>query len=493
MLQEGAELLNPQLRQFSELPLWMNANAERLEGRKVLMYCTGGVRCERASALLKGMGPGFQDVSQLEGGIQRYIERFVDGGFFRGKNFVFDERVTVPPPTPEPNNMVGACLLCHTSCDSYRPRIRCGACRLLILVCPDCEARDPEQLQQVECELCRGRREACQPVKPAKGGQRQVPISKKLRILCLHGFRQDARLMKDSLARFQREVADLVHLEFADAPHTLPFLYRPTSEQGGEKELPQIDLNRPRRAWLVQPSQAALTPADKERWIPAEGEISGDQYKRQTAGWPQTWEYLQNILHAQEPFDGILGFSQGAAVAAAVCATLQQQRSTCCCVGENGELKHPEPVSPSTRLKNIQPAEQSLGTGERELAACNLARGDSADAGEPAIVCPSGCRGAAGVYPCPRFVILASGFLSRAPETIAVQESIAKVNIPSLHVYVQEGGVRKDRQIPWSESKALEAWFGDKCKAAVQHSRGHFMPADKNSQIGYRKFLQAFL
>jgi len=66
-LQEGVELVDPQLRQFSELPLWMKANAERLEGRKVLMYCTGGVRCERASALLKGMGPGYQNVSQLEG------------------------------------------------------------------------------------------------------------------------------------------------------------------------------------------------------------------------------------------------------------------------------------------------------------------------------------------------------------------------------------------------------------------------------------------
>ncbi len=68
LAQEGVELLDPQLRQFSELPQWMRANAQRLEGRKVLMYCTGGVRCERASALLKTMGPGFQDVCQLTGG-----------------------------------------------------------------------------------------------------------------------------------------------------------------------------------------------------------------------------------------------------------------------------------------------------------------------------------------------------------------------------------------------------------------------------------------
>ena len=65
--QKGMELLDPQLRQFSDLPRWVKANAERLEGRKVLMYCTGGVRCERASAMLKSLGPGFQDVCQLKG------------------------------------------------------------------------------------------------------------------------------------------------------------------------------------------------------------------------------------------------------------------------------------------------------------------------------------------------------------------------------------------------------------------------------------------
>jgi len=74
------------------------------------------------------------------GGIQRYIERFVDGGFFGGKNFVFDERVAVPPPAAPVDNVVGTCLLCHAACDSYRPRMRCAVCRLLVLICPKCEA-----------------------------------------------------------------------------------------------------------------------------------------------------------------------------------------------------------------------------------------------------------------------------------------------------------------------------------------------------------------
>ena len=66
-LQEGAKLLDPRLRHFSELPGWLQANADALAGRRVMMYCTGGVRCESATALLQSMGPEFQDVVQLQG------------------------------------------------------------------------------------------------------------------------------------------------------------------------------------------------------------------------------------------------------------------------------------------------------------------------------------------------------------------------------------------------------------------------------------------
>lgn len=59
--------MDPQLRQFSELPDWVMANADRLKDKKVMMYCTGGVRCETASAFVKSLGPGFQDVYQLQG------------------------------------------------------------------------------------------------------------------------------------------------------------------------------------------------------------------------------------------------------------------------------------------------------------------------------------------------------------------------------------------------------------------------------------------
>lgn len=65
----------------------------QLKGKEVLMYCTGGVRCERASALLQSeIGNEINGCFQLQGGVEKYLQEFPDGGFWRGKNFVFDKR-----------------------------------------------------------------------------------------------------------------------------------------------------------------------------------------------------------------------------------------------------------------------------------------------------------------------------------------------------------------------------------------------------------------
>ncbi len=74
------------------------------------------------------------------GGIQQYMEAFPDGGFFVGKNFVFDERVTVAGGSQQ---VVGACCLCAAPYDAYEPRSRCSHCRMLVLVCPACALQVP--------------------------------------------------------------------------------------------------------------------------------------------------------------------------------------------------------------------------------------------------------------------------------------------------------------------------------------------------------------
>ncbi|MFM7341177.1 MAG: rhodanese-related sulfurtransferase [Betaproteobacteria bacterium] len=97
---EGA--INPRTRSFSELPQWLAQQvqpggllAER-SGRKpkVAMFCTGGIRCEKSTALLRTMG--FEEVYHLQGGILKYLETVpVERSAWRGECFVFDERVSV--------------------------------------------------------------------------------------------------------------------------------------------------------------------------------------------------------------------------------------------------------------------------------------------------------------------------------------------------------------------------------------------------------------
>ncbi|XP_057811549.1 rhodanese-like domain-containing protein 6 [Salvia miltiorrhiza] len=139
--------LDPAIRQYSDLPSWIDDNSEQLWGNNILMYCTGGIRCEMASAYIRSKGAGFENVFQLYGGIQRYMEQFPDGGFFKGKNFVFDHRVSVGSLDPI---MLGTCLLCGVSFDNYTSRCRCTHCRMLVLVCDHCR----EINRSYVCELC---------------------------------------------------------------------------------------------------------------------------------------------------------------------------------------------------------------------------------------------------------------------------------------------------------------------------------------------------
>ncbi len=93
---EGA--LNPRTHSFTELPEWvrqMSEPGQPLAGKpKVAMFCTGGIRCEKSTALLRAQG--FDEVYHLEGGILKYLETVPEGeSRWQGQCFVFDERVSV--------------------------------------------------------------------------------------------------------------------------------------------------------------------------------------------------------------------------------------------------------------------------------------------------------------------------------------------------------------------------------------------------------------
>lgn len=99
-----------------------------------MIILKGGVRCERASSYM--ISKGISDVSQLSGGIHAYQESYPNGGFFRGKNFVFDPRITVS--SLENEEVIGTCCVCLCLFDDYSRQYRCSRCRVLILVCERC-------------------------------------------------------------------------------------------------------------------------------------------------------------------------------------------------------------------------------------------------------------------------------------------------------------------------------------------------------------------
>ncbi len=104
--------------QFSEFPDWLNSpEAEALCDRQIVAYCTGGVRCERATGLLKARGFGDAGCWQLSNGIEGYLREYaVEKSFFLGSNFVFDERCTVKGGS---GIVVGRCIVCNRHEDDY--------------------------------------------------------------------------------------------------------------------------------------------------------------------------------------------------------------------------------------------------------------------------------------------------------------------------------------------------------------------------------------
>jgi len=87
--------IRPEISTFRELPMWIKQHKEMLKGKKILTYCTGGVRCEKFSGWLKK--EGYEDVGQLHGGIVTYgKDSHVKGALWDGNCYVFDQRLSVP-------------------------------------------------------------------------------------------------------------------------------------------------------------------------------------------------------------------------------------------------------------------------------------------------------------------------------------------------------------------------------------------------------------
>ena len=116
-------------RDFNKAAMQM----KKLKDKKIITYCTGGVRCEKASALLKENG--FKNVFQLHDGILNYVEQF-PGTYFEGRCFVFDNRLSIPTGSED----ISYCKHCHAPSGRY---INCAniKCDELFLCCEECDSK----------------------------------------------------------------------------------------------------------------------------------------------------------------------------------------------------------------------------------------------------------------------------------------------------------------------------------------------------------------
>ena len=147
--------INPSTETFREFPEYTKNNLEQYRGKKVAMFCTGGIRCEKSTAYLKTQG--FDAVYHLQGGILKYLEEVdEDQSLWEGECFVFDDRVAV-----KHNLEQGQYDQCH-------------ACRYPIT---DEDKQHPHYEKGVSCPRCHGSRSETQ-VSRYRERERQVKLAK---------------------------------------------------------------------------------------------------------------------------------------------------------------------------------------------------------------------------------------------------------------------------------------------------------------------------
>jgi predicted sulfurtransferase len=149
-----------EIEYFRDLPAYIDQHLDLFKDKTVIMYCTGGIRCERGSAYLQAKNVAKQ-VYQIEGGIHRYCEQYPDG-YFRGKNYVFDARVV----TKINDDIIATCDLCGVANDDCTNCIN-TQCNKQIVSCPKCLI-DFNNTCSATCKELVAQRKVIVRTKPAK-------------------------------------------------------------------------------------------------------------------------------------------------------------------------------------------------------------------------------------------------------------------------------------------------------------------------------------
>ena len=155
---EGA--VDPETSSFGEFPAWWQENKQRFHNKRIAMFCTGGIRCEKSTNYL--LGQGVEDVYHLKGGILKYLEDVPkDDSTWNGECFVFDGRVSVGHGLVEgPHELCFACRQPILPEDKNRPEYENGvSCHLCFdKTTAEHKGRFRERQKQVALSAARGER-----------------------------------------------------------------------------------------------------------------------------------------------------------------------------------------------------------------------------------------------------------------------------------------------------------------------------------------------
>lgn len=144
--------VTPQITHFREWPKVVDSLNE-YKDKTIVTYCTGGIRCEKASAYMREKG--FKDVYQIDGGILNYIQKFPDT-YWEGAMFVFDDRKILEPNTKEKLKHTANCHYCGKPTSYY---INCHNidCDKIIVCCHNCKIEN-EYCCSSECRASKNKR-----------------------------------------------------------------------------------------------------------------------------------------------------------------------------------------------------------------------------------------------------------------------------------------------------------------------------------------------
>lgn len=117
-----------------------------IKSKKVVTYCTGGIRCEILSSLMKNRG--FEDVYQIDGGIVKYGEEFADEGLWEGSLYVFDDRMGLK--FSDKAKDIGTCIHCGNHTSNYE-NCALASCNDLVLICDGCKKTPAKLYHTANC------------------------------------------------------------------------------------------------------------------------------------------------------------------------------------------------------------------------------------------------------------------------------------------------------------------------------------------------------